>query len=308
MKDYYRVMLGKGSKFATEGVREGFIGVDFGVYQDFKEQFGETLREFNRMFIPRFLAARPKKSKVAAGLGGGAVWMIGQGLHTGDIVLSPDGSGHYCVGEISGDYYFQPDGVLPHRRPVRWYADTIDRSAMSEALRLSTGSAGTAVDLTPYREELEALIAQPPVAPIQALDEDIEDPYAFAMEKHLEAFIIRNWARTAFGREYNIYEDEGELVGNQFPTDTGPIDILAISKDKQTLLVIELKRGRASDVVVGQILRYMGYVQEELAESGQRVKGAIVALEDDVRIRHALKVAGNIEFYRYQVSFKLLRV
>ncbi len=27
-----------------------------------------------------------------------------------------------------------------------------------------------------------------------------------------------------------------------------------------------LKKGRASDVVVGQILRYMGYVQEQLAE------------------------------------------
>ena len=29
----------------------------------------------------------------------------------------------------------------------------------------------------------------------------------------------------------------------------------------QRLLVVELKRGRASDVVVGQILRYVGYVQ-----------------------------------------------
>ena len=95
--------------------------------------------------------------------------------------------------------------------------------------------------------------------------------------------------------------------GRQYPTDTGRIDILAVSKNKQELLVIELKKGRASDVVVGQILRYMGYVQEELAEEGQTVKGIIIALEDDQRIRRALAMVRNIDFYRYQISFKLLK-
>jgi restriction system protein len=60
-------------------------------------------------------------------------------------------------------------------------------------------------------------------------------------------------------------------------------------------------------VVVGQILRYMGYVQEVLAEEGQSVKGAIIALEDDQRIRRALRMTPSIEFYRYQVSFKLVK-
>jgi len=97
------------------------------------------------------------------------------------------------------------------------------------------------------------------------------------------------------------------LIGQQFPTDTGPIDILAISKDRTELLVIELKKGRVSDVVVGQTQRYMGYVQSELAESSQKVKGLIIGLEEDLRLRRALAVAPNIEFFRYQVSFKLLK-
>ena len=96
-----------------------------------------------------------------------------------------------------------------------------------------------------------------------------------------------------------------KLVSNT--TDTGPIDILAISNDKKTLLVVELKKGRASDMVVGQTLRYMGYVNDELAEEGQTVKGVIIALEDDQRIRRALRMTPSIEFYRYQVSFKLVR-
>jgi len=41
-------------------------------------------------------------------------------------------------------------------------------------------------------------------------------------------------------------------------TNAGTIDILAISNDRKKLLVVELKRGRVSDVVVGQLLRYMG--------------------------------------------------
>lgn len=109
------------------------------------------------------------------------------------------------------------------------------------------------------------------------------------------------------GRDYDIYQENGELVGQQYQTDTGPLDILAISKDKKTLLVVELKKGRASDVVVGQALRYMGYVQDELAEEAQSVRGVIIALEDDQRIRRALTMVPSIDFYRYQVSFKLMR-
>ena len=73
------------------------------------------------------------------------------------------------------------------------------------------------------------------------------------------------------------------------------------------MLVVELKKGRASDNVVGQIQRYMGYVACELAEEGQTVKGIIIALDDDQRIRRALSVAPNIDFYKYQVSFQLFK-
>ena len=74
------------------------------------------------------------------------------------------------------------------------------------------------------------------------------------------------------------------------------------------MLVVELKKGRASDVVVGQTLRYMGYVHEELAENGQTVRGTIIALEDDPKIRRALAMTPSIDFYRYQISFKLLKL
>jgi restriction system protein len=49
----------------------------------------------------------------------------------------------------------------------------------------------------------------------------------------------------------------------------------------------------------------MGYVLEELAEDNQKVRGAIIAFEDDIKIHRALAVAPNIDFYTYKISFKL---
>jgi restriction system protein len=154
---------------------------------------------------------------------------------------------------------------------------------------------------------LERLIGGAGAPVIVSTNPEIQDPSAFAMEKHLEEFLVANWAQTELGKEFDIYSEDGEQVGQQFQTDTGPLDVLAISKDKKRLLVVELKKGRASDAVVGQTLRYMGYVMNELAESDQTVIGAIIALEDDARIRRALAMVPSIAFYRYQISFKLVR-
>lgn len=80
-----------------------------------------------------------------------------------------------------------------------------------------------------------------------------------------------------------------------------------MNKDCTELLVVELKRGKASDSVVGQIQRYMGYIKDQVAEPTQAVRGVVIALDDDLRIRRALSVATNIEFYRYQVKFALTK-
>lgn len=300
-------MLGAKSVYAKECSAGNFIGVDFEIHMDLKGKFKDSWREFNKEFIPIFLSNNPDKKKVAAGLACATIWVVSYNIKNGDIVLCPNGEGSYMVGEVQGDYFYQQGAILPHRRSVKWYPVLISRSTMSEALRNSAGAIATYCDITKYAEEIESLIGghKPPV--LISTDETVEDPTVFALEKHLEEFLIQNWSQTELGKHYDIYEEEGELVGQQYPTDTGNIDILAISKDKKTLLVVELKRGRASDNVVGQIQRYMGYVKDELAETNQRVQGVIIALEDDLKIKRALSVANNIDFYRYQVSFKLIK-
>lgn len=307
MKNYYRVMLGGKSIHAQECFKGGFIGTDFLIKNNLANDLHENWREFNKKYIPIWLESHPDKSKVSAGLSCGALWTVSKGIKIGDIVLCPNGSGSYYVGEVLDNYSYNQKGILPHRRNVKWYPTTIDRASMSDALRNSSGSIGTVSDISKYAEEIETLIGGNKPPAIISTDETIEDPSVFALEKHLEDFLVQNWSQTELGKRYDIFEEDGELVGQQYPSDTGNIDILAISKDKKELLVVELKKGRASDMVVGQVQRYMGYVLEELAEDHQIVKGVIIALEDDLRIKRALKVTNNIEFYRYQVSFKLFK-
>lgn len=304
---YYRIMLGKRSAHAEEAFKGNFIGADYGIDVDLTNQLPDDFRDFNERFIPIWMDKNPGKSKISAGLSCGQLWVVAKGVKIGDIVLCPNGAGAYFVGEVTSDYLYRPGHILPHRRMVAWVPGVIARQDMSDGLRNSTGSIATVCEITKHATEIERLIAGNKPPTVIATDQTVEDASVFALEEHLEDFLVENWATTSLGQNYNIFSEDGEAVGQQYPTDTGPIDILAVRKDGKELLVVELKRGRASDVVVGQVQRYMGYVKDELLEAGQSVRGVIIALEDDLKLRRALSVTSNIDFYTYKVSFQLIK-
>ncbi|NQT39671.1 MAG: DUF1016 family protein, partial [Planctomycetes bacterium] len=134
--------------------------------------------------------------------------------------------------------------------------------------------------------------------------ETIEDPSAFALEKYLEEFIVSNFD-TIFKGNLRVYEDDEGSDGQQYTTDIGPIDILAIEPKSSSFVVIELKKGRPSDQVMGQILRYMGWVKKNLCNDGQAVKGLVICREPDPKLSYALEMTDNIDIRYYSVSFKL---
>lgn len=298
-------MQGARSVHIHEALAHGFIGAGWLPEIDLTGKIPEAWKDFNREFIPIYVELNPGKSKIAAGLACGMLHTIIKGVKVGDIILSPSGEGTYHIGEVIGEYEYHKGEVLPHRRPVKWYEQTISREDMSEGLRNSAGSIGTVSKISGHADELEVLVTGKAPATIVATDATIEDPSVFALEKHLEDFLEHNWSHMELGQKYDIYEEDGEKVGRQYPSDTGPIDILAISKDKKELLVVELKRGRVTDTVVGQIQRYMGYVIDELAEPDQTVRGAIIGFQDDIKIQRALSAAQNIDFYTYKIQFTL---
>lgn len=239
----YLVRLGRQGAFVSDAVDNGYVGVDYGMIDDFTGRFPDQWTAFNKANIPRFLELNPGKTKVAAGLACGTLWTIGRGLEEGDYVVTPTSSGALYIGRVTGPYEFVSGAELPHRRAVSWQQGTIAKDEMSAELQRSTTYPGTVANITVHLPEVMRLLQ--PVGPVEP---GVEDPVQFALEKYLEEFLVDNWAKTELGKAFDIYPDEeGIPIGRQYLTDTGPLDILAISKDRTQLLVVELKRGKASD-------------------------------------------------------------
>lgn len=222
MPSYYRVMLGQGSIYADKCFEEGFIGVDYEITRDLTKNLPDDWYKFNKEFIPVWLEGHPGKSKIAAGLSCGFLWTVAKGIQKGDVVLSPTGMGTYRACEVTGDYCYVPDGPLPHRRPVHWQDQPIDKAQMSPALKGSAGSIGGVANISQYADEIKLLMVGATPPPLVATDPSIEDPATFALEKHLEDFLVSNWPKTEFGADYAVFAEDG-ANGQQYPTDTGSI-------------------------------------------------------------------------------------
>jgi restriction system protein len=149
-------------------------------------------------------------------------------------------------------------------------------------------------------------ILMPMVEGVREISREVES-MEFAMEKYLEEFIEANFDKINFGAKLELYQDE-ENSGRQYPTPIGKIDLLAIDKQRKEFFVIELKKGKSSDAVVGQILRYMDWVQKNKVEKGVGVKGIIIVKEVDNNLEYALsalKGKVNISCFVYNVKFFL---
>ncbi|MGD0795908.1 MAG: endonuclease NucS domain-containing protein [Dehalococcoidales bacterium] len=133
---------------------------------------------------------------------------------------------------------------------------------------------------------------------------DVENQNEFAMEMQLEEFIFKNWSNINWGSKLVLFENE-EQNGRQFPAGTWSIDFLAKDKVNDDLVVIELKRGKTSDSTVGQLLRYIGWVKENIASKHQNVRGIIIAHEVDEALKYAVKNLNNIDVKQYTVNFRL---
>lgn len=133
---------------------------------------------------------------------------------------------------------------------------------------------------------------------------EIASPTTFALEKLLEEFLVTNWEKIPKFRNYEIFTKDGEIVGRQYNTGEGRIDILATEKNTGNFIVIELKRDQTSDAVAGQILRYMNWVKRNLA-GGKGVKGIVIAGGIDNKLKLSLVDRDDVLLMRYEIDFKL---
>jgi len=144
-------------------------------------------------------------------------------------------------------------------------------------------------------------------------EQEIEElSTGFGLEPHLRRFLVDNWENTPLGKKYEILTEDGEIIGEEYQTkEAGNIDILAKDKKSKEWVVIELKKSQSSDTVVGQILRYMGWVEKNKVEKDEGVKGIIIVKEMDGKLKYALSALKNkvkVSCFEYNVQFSLKEV
>jgi hypothetical protein len=167
-----------------------------------------------------------------------------------------------------------------------YFQGGIRQITLEDFLRISTGGLSTLVERI-------------------SKTKDLESESEFALEAHLEEFIAENWNRIGWGRKLRLYESD-EQTGRQYPAGPWSIDFLAVDEQSNDLVIIELKRGKTSDAAVGQLLRYMSWIRENLAEKGQRVRGILVAHAVDEALEYAVKGLPDMEVNTYKVDFQLV--
>jgi hypothetical protein len=142
-------------------------------------------------------------------------------------------------------------------------------------------------------------------------DQDRDDAEAptgrleFALEAFLEQFLLTNWENIDWGQPLELWESASGELGHQLPTPVGRLDFLCRDTATDALVVVELKRGRPSDRVVGQAARYMGWVRAHLARDRQRVEGLIIAHEQDVQLEYAVSAVADLSVLTYEIDFTL---
>ena len=185
------------------------------------------------------------------------------------------GSGHDLFFKLGPDQFrlWAPDSD-----PTPLYKETMERGAPSNA------------DVPPPEVDTE----EEPAA--QAAGE-------FAFERDLRNYLVRNLSVVEPG--LRLYEEEG-ITGVEFPVGGRFIDILAVDKDGG-FVVLELKVSRGYDRVVGQLLRYMAWVEANM-ETSQPVRGAIVAKEITADLKLACSRVSGVRLIEYEISFKLRAV
>jgi hypothetical protein len=247
------------------------------------------------------------------------------------------------VRDMIHDLGLQPGQILTTTRALSWFHDRYPKlqdSTVREHLRLSSTNQPSRLhhppitasddllfkvgtreyrlyepgkDPAPIHDLVDGDVAREQDIALDAEAEDLDEADSddrrdaaseFLLEKDLQRYLAEHLSTIEPGLK--LYEENGTR-GVEFDAGGRRIDILAIDVSG-SLVVLELKVSRGYDRVVGQILRYMNWLKQNLAEPGQQVRGMIVcrSVTDDLRL--ATASIPDVELLEYELSVTVSKV
>ncbi len=130
-------------------------------------------------------------------------------------------------------------------------------------------------------------------------DTDEGESLEFALEAHLRDFLARNLGHIESG--LRLHQSEGKS-GVEFAIDGGRIDILAVDTSGR-FVVIELKLSQGRNKALGQLLYYMGWIDNHLGNGPCR--GIIIANDIAEELTIAVSRVAGVTLCRYKMNFSI---
>jgi hypothetical protein len=93
--------------------------------------------------------------------------------------------------------------------------------------------------------------------------------------------------------------------GRQYICPVGRIDLLCIDEKTDDFVVLELKRGKAPEQALLQLLRYMSWVRTNLAKDNRDVRGVILAEGSDAALAAVVAEVPKVAVRHYKFAIEL---
>ena len=310
---YHRIVLGKGNISRDIAKSKNYIGVDFDVEINLSDKSPEGLDTFLRIY---FTEKNQELTNQQIGARVGTVGRFIFNTNIDDLVFINTGERSFNIFKITSDYFYSEINVFPHCKSVE-FISTIPYENIPNRILNAFGAIGTLVELSNTEDILlmeNVLRGNTNPNNVEQINLEHENDKSFYLEKELENFIIHNWSHISDFKGYTVLGDkDSDIYGKQYDTKkVGILDILAINTTEKKLLVIELKR-KSGDAVVGQILRYISFIEEDFLTKDFYKKYVVLGLivtdqlenRERTQIAYSIKKLPFIQHKSYKIKFEL---
>jgi len=180
--------------------------------------------------------------------------------------------------------------MLDERVFVTLAASPEARAQLADLLASKLRAAGARPDGVAAILPAMVLAESEPVAAVEQAEQAKDE---VLLEAAIEQYLVDHWAETPFA-ERGVH-----LHDRQYNIPTGIVDLLGWQREQHAWWVVELKKGKAEDRVIGQLLRYTGWMRAERLRPKEDVRGVILAREASDRLKYAVTEIPHAEIWTF---------